>query len=258
MRAVRNIVSIDEENCNGCGECVLACAEGAIQIVDGKARLISESYCDGLGACIGDCPQGAITVEQREAAAFDEEAVHEHLAGQSQSGAKLTSDSGGGEELPCGCPGSAAQTLVTDSVADSETTAPESSAAPSQLGQWPVQIHLVPPHAPYLQGSKLLITADCVPFAFADFHRRFLAGRAVLVGCPKLDDAWFYRTKLAQIFDQNDIQSIEVGQMEVPCCHGLLRIVREALADAGKEIPLTVTTVGIRGDIVETRAQATA
>ncbi len=258
MRTLRNIVNIDEEKCNGCGQCVLACAEGAIQIVDGKARLISESYCDGLGACIGDCPQDAITVEQREASAFDEEAVQEHLARQSQSGAKPKAGPGGGAELPRGCPGSAAQTLVRDSVADPEAAAAESSAAPSQLGQWPVQIHLVPPHAPYLQGAKLLITADCVPFAFADFHRRFLAGRAVLVGCPKLDDASFYRTKLAQIFGQNDLRSIEVVHMEVPCCHGLLKIVREALADAGKEIPLTVTTVGVRGDIVETRVQATA
>jgi ferredoxin len=237
---------------------VLACAEGAIKIVDGKARLISESYCDGLGACIGDCPQGAITVEQREAAAFDEKAVHEHLARQAQSTAGTAACSGGGGDLPCGCPGSTAQTLVRDSVADSKTIEAESGAAPSQLGQWPVQIHLVPPHAPYLERAKLLITADCVPFAFADFHRRFLAGRAVLVGCPKLDDAGFYRAKLAQILGQNDIQSIEVVHMEVPCCHGLLKIVREALADAGKEIPLTVTTVGIRGDIVETREQVTA
>ena len=258
MRTVRNIVNIDEEKCDGCGECVLACAEGAIQIVDGKARLVSESYCDGLGACIGDCPRGAITVEQREAAAFDEEAVQEHLAAQAQSGAKPQPPSGGGDDLPCGCPGTAAQTLVRDSVADSETVAAESSTAPSQLGHWPVQIHLVPPHAPYLQGAKLLITADCVPFAFADFHRRFLAGRAVLVGCPKLDDAWFYRTKLAQIFGQNDIQSIEVVHMEVPCCRGLLKIVGEALADAGKKIPLTITTVGVRGVILETRTSATA
>ncbi len=238
--ATRTIVRIDEEKCNGCGQCATACAEGAIAIIDGKARLISETYCDGLGACLGECPQGAITLEQREAEAFNEKAVEEHLArrAEQRSGA-----------LACGCPSTVARTLRVDTKSVTEEEAGE--ITPSRLSNWPVQIHLVPTTAPYLHGARLVIAADCTPFAFADFHRHFLNGKVLLIGCPKLDDSWFYQAKLAQIFSSNDIKDIEVVYMEVPCCSGLVRTVREALKDAGVEIPVTLTKIGIQGDIKE-------
>ena len=243
MRTRRQIITIDEEKCDGCGQCVIACAEGAITIVDGKARLISDAYCDGLGACIGECPQGALTIEEREADAFDEEAVEEHLARPAEAAPAETG------ELACGCPSAMAQTLRSEAApsAEAETTA----AAPSQLSNWPVQIHLVPPAAPYLDGAEVVIAADCTAFAFADFHRRFLTDRVLLVGCPKLDDAWFYRTKLAEVLSQNDIRSVEVVYMEVPCCSGLMRVVEQALEDSGKRVPLTLTKIAIKGEIRE-------
>ena len=210
--AVRNVVSIDEEKCDGCGECVPACAEGAIQIVDGKARLISETYCDGLGACLGECPQDAITIEEREAEEFDEDAVRRHLEKESAAAAEVV----------------------------------------SRLGNWPVQIQLLPAKAPYFEGASLLIAADCVPFAYADFHSEFLEGKTLLIGCTKLDSAEFYRKKLAQIFIQNDIKSIDVVYMEVPCCFGLVHLVHESIKESGKDIPLTLIKVGIRGDIIDT------
>jgi len=243
---VRKIVRIEEEKCNGCGQCATACAEGAIEIVDGKARLVGESYCDGLGACLGECPQGAITIEEREAGAFEEEATQAHLAH-----ARATVHV---ETLACGCPGSAAQSLARAGAPFTEAEV----SAPSQLGNWPVQLLLVPPTAPYLQGARLLIAADCVPFAFADFHRKLLAGRTLLVGCPKLDDAAFYREKLTQLFRENDIESVEVVHMEVPCCFGLVHLVRQAVDESGKDLPMTVTKVGIRGEILEARALAAA
>jgi Pyruvate/2-oxoacid:ferredoxin oxidoreductase delta subunit len=243
MRTRRQIIRIDEEKCDGCGQCVIACAEGAIKIVDGKARLISEAYCDGLGACIGDCPQAALTIEEREADAFSEEAVEEHLA---RSGEPAEAEP---SPLACGCPSAMAQTLEREAApsAEVETTA----AAPSQLSNWPVQIHLVPPVAPYLDGTDLVIAADCTAFAFADFHRRFLTDRVLLVGCPKLDDAWFYRAKLAEVISQNDIRSVEVVYMEVPCCSGLMRVVEQALGDSGKRVPFTLTKIAIKGEIRE-------
>jgi len=248
----RKIIRIDEEKCDGCGQCVPACAEGALQIIDGKARLVSDVYCDGLGACLGECPRGALTIEDREAPSFDAQAVREHLARRDAACGDIHA-SAQSERLPHGCPGAASETL------DRGESAPHAGAeaAPSLLGNWPVQIHLVPPQAPYLQGARLLIAADCVPFAYADFHRRFLADRVLLVGCPKLDDADFYRQKLAQILSQNDIRSIEIAHMEVPCCSGLVRVVGQALDDAGSKIPLTITKVGIRGGILDTTAPET-
>jgi len=234
----RQIIKIDEEKCDGCGQCVSACAEGAIQIVDGKAKLISETYCDGLGACIGECPQGAISFEERDAEAFDSEAVKRRLAAE-------------GRKLPCGCPSTMTQTLEPGKGAQTDAENQNMAAGPSQLGNWPVQICLVPVAVPYLQGARVLIAADCVPFALADFHQRLLAGRVVLVGCPKLDDADLYCEKLTEIFMQNDIQSVEVAYMEVPCCLGLVRLVSKALADCGKDIPLTTIKVATEGEILE-------
>jgi Pyruvate/2-oxoacid:ferredoxin oxidoreductase delta subunit len=238
--AVRNVVRIDDEKCDGCGECVTACAEGAIQVIDGKARLISETYCDGLGACLGECPRDAITIEEREADEFDEEAVRRHLE-EEKSGT-----------LECGCPGSASQVIERCELQDKKGETSHETAVPSQLGNWPVQIQLLPAKAPYFEGASLVIAADCVPFAFADFHRRFLAGKTLLIGCPKLDSADFYRKKLAQIFIQNDIKSVDVVYMEVPCCFGLVHLVHESLKESGKDIPLKLTKVGIRGEILET------
>ena len=234
--AVRNIVKIDEDKCTGCGLCVTACAEGAIQIIDGKARLVSEIYCDGLGACLGHCPEGAITVEQREAAAFDEEATQAHLARQTKP------------EVPAFvCPGLAAHDL-----SDRQRPADDAGtgAVPSQLSHWPVQLKLVSPTAPYFADSDLLLVADCVPFAMGDFHRRFLKGRSVAVGCPKLDDADFYVDKLADILRHNTVRSLTVVHMEVPCCSGLVRVAREAIARSGRGMGYDDVTISLRGDVI--------
>ncbi len=241
MKNVRKIIKIDEAKCDGCGECVPACVEGALQIIDGKARLVSEQYCDGLGACLGECPQGAITIEERIAEEFDEAAVERHVAEQAAD--KVSQYPGA---APAGsCPGMVAPCQ-------------EDQPSPSRLCNWPVQLSLVPEQAPYFQGARLLIAGDCVPCACPDFHRRFLTARVLVVGCPKLDDAQFYRQKLAQIFMTNDIRSVDIVHMEVPCCFGLVRLVELALEDSGKHIPVSVTKVGVHGEVVETSQLSTA
>lgn len=244
---VRKIIRIDEEKCDGCGQCAIACAEGAIKVIDGKAKLISETYCDGLGACIGECPQGAITIEEREAQPFDKEAVERHLMERGTSGESRL------EELPRGCPGAASRTIERCELQEAKGKPPAQEAGEirSTLQNWPVQIQLVPPKAPYFEGAHLLVAADCVPFAFADFHRRLLADRILIVGCPKLDNADFYRRKIAQIIIQNDIKAIDVAFMEVPCCFGLVHLVHESLKESGKDIPLRLIKVGIEGGILE-------
>jgi Pyruvate/2-oxoacid:ferredoxin oxidoreductase delta subunit len=265
MPTRRTVVRIDEELCNGCGLCAMACAEGAIAIVDGKARLISDSYCDGLGACLGECPQGALTTEIREAEEFDEAAVKAHLAWQGK-GLNARRHEAKAESLHAACPGSAALSIDREAAGVGTPALQQDSETPSRLGNWPVQIMLVPPTAPYLKGARLVIAADCTAFAYADFHRRFLgdplgklgAGRVLLVGCPKLDDVALYRTKLAQVIGSNDIREIEVVYMEVPCCSGLVRVVREASAEAGQQIPLTLTKIGIRGEVKERTTQEAA
>ncbi len=234
--AVRNIVKIDEAKCNGCGLCATACAEGAIKIINGKAKLVSDTYCDGLGACLGHCPVDAITIEQREAAEFDEEAVKAHLGHGTHKAEPLFA-----------CPGLAMHQFDAKPAA----AEPQSSqAVPSQLGQWPVQLKLVSPTAPYFADSDLLLAADCVPFAMGDFHQRFLRGRSVAVGCPKLDDAQFYIEKLAQIIAANNLRSLTVVHMEVPCCSGLVRIARSAIALSGKAISYEDVTVSLRGEVI--------
>lgn len=241
----RQIVQIDESKCDGCGECVPSCEEGAIRIIDGKARLVSEVYCDGLGACLNHCPQEAISIIEREAEAFDEAAAMQHVAKL-----KPTLHVFG---QPSGCPGTAAQQLAptcpsqsTDllQAGNSPTETPsDGHEVPSQLGNWPIQIHLVPPQAPYLQQADLLLVADCVPFAYADFHRRFLSGRPVLIGCPKLDDGQAYVHKLAQIIVTAAPKSISVVHMEVPCCTGLSRIAQAAIEMSGVSVPLDDVTI---------------
>ena len=236
--AVRNIVRIDEEKCNGCGQCANACAEGAIQIIDGKARLVSEIYCDGLGACIGHCPVDAITVEQRDAADFDEEATKAHLARQKQEKAKTPIDSV--------CPGVAAQQFSQKGEAALQ---PAAAKVASRLGQWPVQLKLVSPNAPYFANADLLLVADCVAFAMGDFHDRFLRGRSIVVGCPKLDDAQLYVEKLAAILQANKLNSLTVVHMEVPCCHGLTRIAKEAIARNRIEMAFEDDTIDLHGNV---------
>jgi Fe-S-cluster-containing hydrogenase component 2 len=236
----RNIVNIDENKCDGCGLCVSACAEGAIQLVNGKAKLVSEIYCDGLGACLGECPQGAITIEERDASAFDEKAVHKHLE-------KLAANPKKEKHQHSGCPGMAA---VSFNNKEKNSSSP-AKRLDSELSQWPVQMHLVPPVAPYWDNADLLICADCVPFAFPNFHSELLKGKKLLIACPKLDDTDPYLEKLTTIFKENDIKSITVARMEVPCCGGIVMIAQRALQDSGKKIPFSTVLVGIRGEILE-------
>ncbi|HSV27353.1 MAG TPA: 4Fe-4S binding protein [Sedimentisphaerales bacterium] len=234
--AVRNIVKIDEEKCNGCRLCVTACAEGAIQVVNGKARLVSETYCDGLGACLGHCPQGAIMIEQREAAEFDEKATHEYLERTRQKAASPSP--------PAGCPGMAMRNFRPASV-----DGPSSGGrAPSQLGQWPVQLALVSPGAPYYQGADVILAADCAAFAMGDFHNTLLKGHSLAIACPKLDDTSPYVDKLAAIIQH--IRSLKVVHMEVPCCLGLVRLAQAAIAASGRQMDFQVIKVGLNGNII--------
>lgn len=237
--AIRNIVKIDEEKCNGCGLCVNACAEGAIRIIDGKAKLVSEIYCDGLGACLGHCPEDAITIEQREAEEFDEEATIAYLTKGKNAQAKTDFV----------CPGMATKQLKTAAVPDDAVPA---GAVPSQLGQWPVQLKLVSPHAPYFANADLLLVADCVPFAMGDFHNRFLKGHSIVVGCPKLDDVQFYIEKLAAILQANKLNRLKVVHMEVPCCSGLTYIAREAIGRNNVELEFEDVTIDLQGNIKQT------
>jgi len=214
MKILRKIVEIDEDLCNGCGECIATCAEGSLEIVDGKARVIADRYCDGLGACLGECPMDALSITEREAEEFDVEAVEEHLAKR-------------GAPAPIG---------------------------ESLLSNWPVQIRLIPPHAPFLKQADLLIVADCVPVAFPMFHSEFMADKVVMMGCPKFDDAESYIEKFTQIFTQAQIRSITIVVMEVPCCSGLPMIVRKAIEASGNDIPMEKVVVSTKGKILERAA----
>ena len=249
---LRKIIRIDEEKCNGCGQCVTGCAEGAIQLIDGKARLVSETYCDGLGACIGECPTGALTLEDREAPEYDQGAVDQHLTKIGKPAHSAPHPAPPGFQ---GCPGSMARSLKHGldhpPHGGCPGLAPSVPAAQSALGNWPVQLSLVPVNAPYLERASLLMAADCTAFAFPDFHRRFIKGKVALIGCPKLDDAAFYREKLANIIKANDIEFIHVVYMEVPCCGGLVRLVQGAVADSGHKVPVKLTKVGISGEILD-------
>ncbi len=235
---LRNIVNIDEEKCDGCGQCVSACAEGAIEIIDGKAKLVSEVYCDGLGACIGHCPQDAITVEQREAAEFDEEVTKAHLAEKKSSQ----------EQSNFVCPGMMAQNLR----GKSKPTEPGGVSVPSRLSHWPIQLKLVSPQAPYFANADLLLVADCVPFAMGDFHDKFLKNHSIVVGCPKLDDGEFYIEKLAQLLKINKLNSLTVIHMEVPCCAGLTYLAKEAVIHSGVKLSFEDITIDLRGNIIKT------
>ena len=225
---IRRIITINEEKCNGCGLCAKACHEGAIGMVDGKAKLLREDYCDGLGDCLPACPTGAITFEEREAPAYNEAAV-------------LAAKNAKASPLPCGCPGSACQSM--------EPSAPVSGASiPGQLTNFPVQIKLLPPNAPYFNGADLLIAADCTAYAYGNFHQDFIQGKVTLIGCPKLD-AVDYSQKLTEIFTHNNIRSVTVTRMTVPCCGGLPFAVKTAIENSGKDIPLTIVTISPDGHI---------
>jgi Pyruvate/2-oxoacid:ferredoxin oxidoreductase delta subunit len=245
--ARRRIVEIDEEKCDGCGQCATACAEGAIEIRDGKARLVAETYCDGLGACLGECPQGAIRVIEREADAYSEELVREHVAGlQAKQSLPM---------LPSGCPGAAVQSMIQGKpIASMHTPADDAIGGKSLtevscLANWPIQLRLVTPNAPFLRGADLLLVADCVPFAMADFHQ-LLHGHPVVIGCPKLDDAGAYVEKLSAMLSTSDARSLTVVHMEVPCCTGLLRIAEAAIQRSGRNVPLKNMIVSIRGRVI--------
>lgn len=255
----RKIIKIDEKKCNGCGLCVPACHEGALAIVDGKAKLVKDSYCDGLGDCLGECPQDAIIIEERDVDAYDEAAVQKHLADQAKAQAKPTPPAGGCPGLRAfslatakpaapagGCPGHRAVSL--DAPAPAVT---DDAPAQSALSQWPLQLHLVSPNAPYWEGCDLLIAADCVLAAYPKLHTDLLAGRKLIIACPKLDDTSNYVEKLVAIFSGNTIRSLTVARMEVPCCGGISHIVGEALARSGRDIPIETVTIGIQGDVLD-------
>lgn len=231
---IRKIIKIDDEKCNGCGACAAACHEGAIEMVGGKARLTREDYCDGLGDCLPACPTGAITFEEREAPAYDEAAV---LAAKGKSNVSAPFH---------GCPGTRAGSIQREAAPAPSGTFPETS----QLAQWPVQIKLVPVNAPYFNGAKLLIAADCTAYAYGNFHRDFMRGHITLIGCPKLDEG-DYAEKLSQIIADHDIKSVTVVRMEVPCCGGIENAVKRALQASGKFIPWNVVTISTDGKILD-------
>ncbi len=232
----RNIVHIDEDKCNGCGACIPSCKEGALQIVDGKAKLVKEIYCDGLGACLGDCPQGAITIEEREADAFDEAAVEEHLKETKKASPP---------PLACGCPGTMAKSLKKDTCPK-----PTGTRQNSELQNWPVQLMLVPPNAPYLQGADIVFLADCTGFAYANIHQDFIRNRVAIIACPKLDDQEVYIQKLTQMIEINNFRTIEVVMMEVPCCNGLGQLLEKAITQAKTDIQLKKTIISVEGEVL--------
>ncbi|MDP2929297.1 MAG: 4Fe-4S binding protein [Candidatus Omnitrophota bacterium] len=280
--AKRKIIKIDEEKCNGCGLCIPNCPEGALQIIDGKVRLVSDLFCDGLGACVGYCPQGAITIEERDAEPYDEKKVManivkqgkntivahlKHLKEHNEFGylkeamdylvtkgirirpGDLTDTVASG---PCGCPGLKISQKASEDNQENVGGVPKKRLAPflfkSMLETWPVQLKLVPAFAPFLNGADILIAADCVPFAYAGFHEDLLKGKILLVGCPKLDDIAYYKEKISQIVANNDIKSITYAHMEVPCCFGLLPVIKEAIAKSGKEIAFIDVNISIKGE----------
>jgi NAD-dependent dihydropyrimidine dehydrogenase PreA subunit len=274
-KKMREIITIDEDLCDGCGQCIVDCEEGALQIIDGKAKLVKESLCDGFGNCVGGCPQDAITIIKREADDFDEAEVEEHLKTFKPNIPSPSTDAAPhtapqpATPLPTtiqatapsphhhggGCPGSAMRSFDTSPRVESDASE-TTGEIKSTLTQWPVQLMLVPPTAPFLKGREILLAADCCPFAYADFHRKHLKGKALLVGCPKLDDLNHYRQKLEDTFRDSGCTGVTVMIMEVPCCGGLNMVAREALKASGANIPLKEIVIGIRGEVLQEKVVA--
>jgi Fe-S-cluster-containing hydrogenase component 2 len=240
-KVLRKILEVDEELCNGCGKCVLACQEGAIAIIEGKARLVSEILCDGLGACLGECPTGALRIVEREALPFDERAVEEHLHQLKKN--KETFQ----PTMACGCPSTQVRDLETG-----EKPVFQPQDIPSSLTHWPVQIRLIPTHASFLRDAQLLVCADCVPVAYPELHTKLLPGKKVMIGCPKFDPADLYIEKFAEIFSKVPLRSLELAIMEVPCCRGLFFILDQARRLANKDFKFKVYTIGVKGEILRT------
>lgn len=266
MKATRKLITVNEDLCNGCGNCVTGCAEGALAIIDGKAKLVNEVFCDGLGACLGECPTGALKVVEVEVEDFDPEAVAKHLKAQGRevpnhmpdpASLRLNQHGGGCATKPGGCPGSRAMTLNRPAAAAPVSGSPcqqanvprQQSAGVSNLTHWPIQLRLVPPTAPFLQNASLLLAADCVPPSFPDFNERFLAGRVLLLDCPKFDDAQSYIDKVAEILRHNSIKDITVVQMEVPCCAGMTAIAQRGAHAAGVSVPIETIVITRDGQV---------
>ncbi|MCD4763111.1 MAG: 4Fe-4S ferredoxin [Desulfobacterales bacterium] len=245
MKTLRKIIEIDEELCDGCGQCVPGCAEGSLQIVDGKAKMVSDNLCDGLGACIGECPNGALRIVEREAEEFDEEAVEKYLAEKEAAKQKQQ------PVLACGCPSTNIQTFAPVSSCREANIPVGFEDSESALSHWPIQIRLIPATAPFLKGADLLVLADCCGIAIPTLHKDLLKGRVVMIGCPKFDDIQEYVEKFADIFKTADIKSILSVIMEVPCCSGLPMIVKKGMEAAGKNIPIKELVISTRGKILE-------
>ncbi len=256
MKIRRKIIQIDEEKCDGCGVCVPSCAEGALQIVNGKVKLVAEKYCDGLGACLGECPNGALKVIERDAEDFDENAVEKHL--KSEEPSRSHTQMPGQFDMAGGCPSARLQTFAPVSSCQQANEPVSHESGPSALTHWPVQIRLVPPTAPFLKGANLLVAADCAPIAYPNFHRDFLQGKVVMVGCPKFDEADAYVEKFTDIFSLAGIKSVTVVTMEVPCCQGLPMIVRKGLEVSGQKIPVEHVIISTRGEILRTHKMVPA
>lgn len=242
MKVMRKIIEIDNELCNGCGECIPSCAEGALEIVDGKARMIAEKYCDGLGACLGECPQGALRIVERECDDFDEEAVEELLSKQKSSAVPVSG----------GCPSANVQVFNGQNPCQSANKpfSVVGGTGMSALAHWPVQIRLVPPSAPFLKNADLLVAADCTAVAYPEFHRDFLLGKVVMMGCPKFDDQAAYIQKFKEVFETADLKSITMLIMEVPCCGTMRGVITEALKQSGKKIEVREAVIGVNGDLI--------
>lgn len=252
MPSTRDIIHIDEELCNGCGQCILDCAEGALQLVDGKARLVGEIYCDGLGACLQGCPTGALTIEKRQADAFDEAAVEELLASQGEAPhAEAAPASAQPFPVAGGCPGHAAMSLSPSAPASASEE--DDWPTPSQLGHWPIKLQLLSPQAPFLKGADLILLADCAAASLPDLHRRFLPGRAIALACPKLDDAQAHIDKLAELLATGGMRSLTIVHMEVPCCSGLNHIVDQAMQRSGAKLPVGEMVISRKGGILGKR-----
>ena len=250
----RKIITINKELCNGCGNCVTACSEGALQIVDGTAKIVKEDFCDGFGDCIGECPTGALTIEERVAKPFDEKATKKYLlktqgkeAVWKMEEAQKKHTVKENSTMPCGCPGTLTQTINRIAISDIFSHTKKES----QLRNWPVQITLLPLKAPYYEDADLLVAADCCAYAYAGFHNDFIKDHTLAIGCPKLDNANAYKEKLATIIGDNNIRSVTVTYMEVPCCMGLVRLVEEAVKESGKDIPIKKIRIGIKGELQE-------